>query len=134
VLQGRSFDDFYQHHYLGFNGLPGGPSGEHWTLHHGSADLRTLFPEKQLGKMYRSLVRRPAGELLRRFQCDYVYLPRDAIALRFQLFLEPTSEPFMQRIVGSTLLGETEVAVEPPETADPPAEIAATPQTDAAQR
>jgi hypothetical protein len=109
ILQGKSFDDFYNQCYRHGYGLPEGPSGEHWTLHHGSSGLS--YGYARLKKLYSKLQKRSPRSLMHRYDCDYVYLPRDQIAAPFSELVVETSDPMLQRIKKSQR--KTKVAQRP---------------------
>lgn len=91
VLVGKTFDEFYEHHYRHGFGLPNGPSGDHWVLHHGMTRLD--FDPEFLAARYAELVALRPQAVLSRYACDYVYLDAHEIEPRYRESLEPTGCP-----------------------------------------
>lgn len=99
VVQGRPFGEFYSQQYLGWNGLIWGPSGEHWTLHHGSGALSEQYSYQKLEGIYNNLANMPPEELLRRYKFDFAFLPPNRIAARYQPYFESSATPVLQRLL-----------------------------------
>jgi len=96
VMKGKTFDQFYEQHYRKGFGLPNGPAGGHWVLHHGMTT--TDFDRELLAAKYSELVDLRAQELLSRYACDYVYLGADEVEQRYRELLEPTGSPSLFRV------------------------------------
>jgi hypothetical protein len=93
VMQAMPFREFYEEHFVRGFGLPDGPSGEHWALHHGSSVLKVTPAE--LLRMYDELAARAPAALLARYPIDFVYLPPDRLDGRFRALLLPTADPWL---------------------------------------
>ena len=72
IVAGLAFDEFYLEHYMRGFGLPNGPSGAHWALHHGGDTAPRT--EADLRSMYDRLAALPPAKLLARHDFDYAYL------------------------------------------------------------
>jgi hypothetical protein len=97
VMHGKSFEQFYAEHYLAGYGLPHGPTGAHWALHHGG-DARPMQPE-WLRERYEHLSRLDARALVERYPFDYLYLDPVKLDARFGPLFEPTAEAGLLRKV-----------------------------------
>lgn len=73
ILLGRTFEEFEKDHYQAAWGLPQGPSGQHWVLHHGGD--RQPVPQRDLAARYQGLQKLSAEDLFRRYRFDYAYFP-----------------------------------------------------------
>ena len=96
VLAGKTFDEFYEQHYRSGFGLPNGPSGGHWVLHHGMTTLD--FDREFLAARYAALAALPGQSLLSRYVCDYVYLDADKVKPPYRELLEPTGSASLLRV------------------------------------
>jgi hypothetical protein len=116
IIVGRSFEDFYRTQYLGSNGLPDGPSGEHWALHHGSTALKNIFTDNRLKKTYERLEAMSPEALLRRYRVDFIYSRSEQISRRFSPFIDPTGSEAMQQVVQSAKRSDGRMASGPDTT------------------
>ena len=88
ILVDRSFDEFYAEHYEKGYGLPQGPSGQHWVLHHGGDNHPV--PREQLAAMYGAIKALPEREIVDRYPFDSAYIRSGRLAPRFSELLEQT--------------------------------------------
>ncbi len=95
VLQGMSFEQFHAQHYVVGRGLPHGPTGAHWALHHGG-DARPIEFER-LRAMYDALAHVEAGQLIARYPFDYLYIDPARLDERFRPLFEPTADVWLLR-------------------------------------
>lgn len=98
VLQGLSFDQFHTNYYAVGHGLPSGPTGAHWALHHGG-DARPVEVEILRG-MYATLNQLDAAALVRRYPFDYLYLDPARLATRFRPLFETMTGTWLLRPIG----------------------------------
>lgn len=95
VLQGMPFERFYADYYLAGRGLPDGPSGAHWALHHGG-DVQPVAPER-LRAMYERLSQLAARDLAALYPFDYLYLDPARLDARYRPFFAATPDPWLWR-------------------------------------
>lgn len=95
ILQGLSFDRFHADYYVAGHGLPQGPTGAHWALHHGG-DARPIAVER-LRQMYDALTRLAPQEVIDRYPFDALYLDPPRLDARFRPLFEPTANAWLQR-------------------------------------
>ncbi|NQT17000.1 MAG: hypothetical protein HQ582_29855, partial [Planctomycetes bacterium] len=65
VVQGKDFREFLDQHWEKGFGLPEGPAGKHWIMHHGSENLNPS--RERLEKTYQELVGLHPAEALSRY-------------------------------------------------------------------
>lgn len=111
LLAGRSFDAFWREDYQASRGLPWGPTGAHWALHH-SGDVSPL-PVETLRTMYERLDALTAEELLSRYGVDYIYTTSGPVTAKYARACQSTTAAALVRIVPTTV----EHAVVKPERA-----------------
>ena len=91
IIAGRSFEEFESRHYYAGFGVPNGPNGMHWVLHHGG-DLAPV-PRPKLVEQFDRLQKLPAEALIHRYHFDYAFYPAASPAPRFTEYLRPTKVP-----------------------------------------
>jgi hypothetical protein len=104
VLQDMPFEQFHAEYYVVGHGLPYGPTGAHWALHHGG-DARPVGVER-LRAMYDGLGRLDAAELVAHYPFDFLYLDPARLDPRFRPLFAATSDTWLWRpVVSARLFG-----------------------------
>lgn len=88
IVVGRSFEEFERDHYARACGLPQGPNGQHWVLHHGG-DIQPV-PKEVLAERYEGLRRLPAEDLFHRYRFDFAYFQGVSPIEPYGSLLRPT--------------------------------------------
>lgn len=91
IVLGRPFKEFEREHYRAAWGLPQGPNGQHWVLHHGG-DIQPV-PKEVLAERYQNLKQLPVDELFWRYRFDYAYFPTQKPVEPYSSQFTPTTVP-----------------------------------------